>query len=436
VALAAFVAGLILFGFATPTFAATKRRVTATATATVSAAVSVKTSRTATVVATMGTPPRYFTGSAASTSTVRASATARASGSATVTGTGSLSRLRSQARALALARAKKVALSRARASASAKATSASASKAQAAATALAKSRAIAAAHAVNPTGSLVLAVVATGAASAPCGGTLPKAGGGTWVCTFSDEFTGSALDPRKWTALTTQATGYRAGDSCFVNSPSNVAVSAGALHLTVRKTVPFTCHTGHGDVTTTQTAANVASIDKFSQTYGRFAVRAKFPATTIAGLQASLWLWPQSYTYGMLWPLSGEIDIAEEYSIHPDRAIPYVHYLFDPATVDLKTNTNVTTNNNCLVTNVGAYHQYAVEWTPTSMTITFDGKTCLVNHWLAVGSLLTPLLGSAPFNQPFFLALTQAVGDGTNAYQPGTTPLPGTTTIDWVRVWK
>jgi hypothetical protein len=43
---------------------------------------------------------------------------------------------------------------------------------------------------------------------------------------------------------------------------------------------------------------------------------------------------------------------------------------------------------------------------------------------------------AAPFDQPFFIALTQALGVGTNALDPSSTPLPATTSIDYVRVWK
>jgi hypothetical protein len=42
----------------------------------------------------------------------------------------------------------------------------------------------------------------------------------------------------------------------------------------------------------------------------------------------------------------------------------------------------------------------------------------------------------APFNQPFFISLTQALGAGANALEPSATPLPATTSIDYVRVWK
>jgi hypothetical protein len=44
-----------------------------------------------------------------------------------------------------------------------------------------------------------------------------------------------------------------------------------------------------------------------------------------------------------------------------------------------------------------------------------------------------PSTGSEPFNEPFFIALTQALGVGTNAFSSTSTPLPATTEVDWVR---
>ena len=362
---------------------------------------SVTLSRFAEVVATLDTsPPQYFTGRGTASSTVTASAATQPGAEA-------------RARALARGQARAEAIANARASA----------------TALA--------NAADPSRTPRLSLVAVGdPAFRPCDGPLPKPNGGQWKCSFDDEFSGTALDPRKWTPVTTQESRYAAGDSCFVDDPHNIALKRGTLRLTVRKTAPITCPTTTGPITTTQTAANVASMNKFSQAYGRFAVRAKFPATTIAGLHAALWLWPQSYTYGMLWPLSGEIDIAELYTAYPDRVIPYLHYVFDPATVDVAAQRNVPTNNYCLVKHVGRYHEYAVVWTPDAMKIIFDKTVCMVDHWSALDGALTPLKGSAPFDQPFFIALTQAVGVAGNAFDPNKTPLPGTTTIDWVRVWK
>jgi hypothetical protein len=60
--------------------------------------------------------------------------------------------------------------------------------------------------------------------------------------------------------------------------------------------------------------------------------------------------------------------------------------------------------------------------------VLFDGRTCLLDRYVS--------LGRSPFDQPFFLALTQTLGIQTNAYRPGRTPLPATMQVDWVRVWK
>ena len=40
------------------------------------------------------------------------------------------------------------------------------------------------------------------------------------------------------------------------------------------------------------------------------------------------------------------------------------------------------------------------------------------------------------FDWPSFVALTQALGVGTNAFDPATTPVPATTQVDYVHVWE
>jgi beta-glucanase (GH16 family) len=275
-----------------------------------------------------------------------------------------------------------------------------------------------------------------GAATAPvkCGGPrIVKAGGGYWTCTFDDEFSSYRIDASKWTVVTTAASGITGGGACFVNSSQNIHQFAGHLYLTVRKvTAPIRCIKPHGSVAASYTAATVATAGSFAQAYGRFSIRAKFPAATVAGLHSALWLWPKDATKFGAWPRSGEIDIGEEYSLHADRVVPYVHYVYDPRTVNLGTNTNVPTNNYCLVKQVNQWHVYTVEWTPRTITIFYDNQICLIDNYVAAA----PLRNGAPFNQPFFVALTQSLGIAANSYVPGSTPLPATTQVDWVRVWK
>jgi beta-glucanase (GH16 family) len=259
-----------------------------------------------------------------------------------------------------------------------------------------------------------------------CGGTtIYKSNGSAWTCTFDDEFNATSLDTSLWAPVLTSSAGYHSGAECFVNSPNNISESGGYLNLTARaEAAPFTCSSPYGSYTTQYTSGSVTTGGKFSQTYGRFEVRAAFPAATVAGLQSSLWLYPNNGTKYGAWPTSGEIDIAEAYSLYPDQVIPYIHYT--PAAPD----PNVT-NDNCLIS-PASFHSYVVEWTASAMTVSFDGTTCLVDTW----NPAAPLAAPQPFDQPFYLALTQALGIGTNAFDPATTTLPATTLVDYVRVWK
>jgi beta-glucanase (GH16 family) len=261
-----------------------------------------------------------------------------------------------------------------------------------------------------------------------------KPDGSAWTCSFDDEFdstTGdaNALNTSVWTPQQTAASGFTTGQYpyyvCYVNSPNNISVSGGALHLTVRQeTTPVNCGGGPNYYT----GGMVSSAYSFSQTYGRFEVRAQLPPTTVAGLQETLWLWPVNSTLYGSWPASGEVDFSEFYSQYSNLDVPYIHYNY--STSDPATNTNTVTAYNCQIS-VGQYNVYAVVWSPGTFTITVNGQNCLTDNYVP-SNVASP----APFNQPFFIALTQALGEGSNAFNPSSTPLPATTSIDYVRVWK
>jgi beta-glucanase (GH16 family) len=286
----------------------------------------------------------------------------------------------------------------------------------------------------------------TGTGTAPsiqshptCGGESlrPKPSGGTWTCSFDDEFSSatgdaSSLNTSWWTPQDTATSGYTTGPltdrACYVNSTNNISVSGGALHLTARREPGlFLC--GLSSLSITQyTSGMVSTSNSFHQTYGRFEVRALLPQTTVAGLQETLWLWPVKDKLFGSWPASGEVDFSEFYSQYSSLDIPYIHYNYN--TVNKATNTNVVTNN-CQIS-LSQYNDYAVTWSPGSFQITINGSACLTDNYQPDGGLTSP----QPFNQPFFISLTQALGTGTNTFDPSRTPLPATTSIDYVRVWK
>ncbi|UUW90390.1 glycoside hydrolase family 16 protein [Pimelobacter simplex] len=258
-----------------------------------------------------------------------------------------------------------------------------------------------------------------------CGGERPvKTGGGRYTCSFDDDFNGTALDMTKWVVQETAVTGISAlGKGCYVNNPNNVRVSGGQLLLTSRKESSyFQCQSPFGTYTTERTAATIGSYGLFNQTYGRFEFRAKMPATTITGIHSALWLYPQKHTYGG-WPNSGEVDVAEWFSADASRVYPSVHYAGE--------DTRLSTGYNCRILATSQFHRYAVEWTPTSMRFLYDNRVCYTHTWTPA----SPLTAPQPFDQPFYVVLTQVFGGAWNAIT-AQTPTSATMTVDWVRVWK
>jgi beta-glucanase (GH16 family) len=252
-----------------------------------------------------------------------------------------------------------------------------------------------------------------------CQGTTPLGLPGTWNCTFDDEFNGATLNTGNWLPQVTASSGYVNGaTACYEDNPDTISVSGGYLNLTALQVAPFTCPDGSSSFTTTSEAGMVSTAGLFDQTYGAFEVSAKLPPSVVEGLQETMWLYPQNLTYGA-WPASGEIDFAEFYSEYPGLDVPYIHYS------QSSTDPNVTSYG-CLI-NQDSFNTYGVDWTPSAITVLYNGQPCLVDH---------PTTGSEPFDQPFFIALTQALGVGTNAFTPGVTELPATTQVDWVRAWS
>jgi uncharacterized repeat protein (TIGR02543 family) len=260
---------------------------------------------------------------------------------------------------------------------------------------------------------------------ANCQNTQPLSMQGAWSCTFDDEFNGTSLDTTKWTPQLTANSGYTTGTAagwpCYVDNPSTISESGGYLDLSVvQEAAPVSCADGYS---TPFEAGMVSTYGKFNQTYGAYEVNAELPASVAKGLQETFWLYPQTLTYGA-WPHSGETDFAEFYSQYPTLDVPYIHYT-EAASGD----PNVTAYN-CTI-NQGQFNTYGMDWQPGTLTIYLNGNVCLVDH----PNPAAPLASPEPFNDPFFLALTQALGSGTDAYVPGATQLPATTLIDWVRAW-
>ena len=235
--------------------------------------------------------------------------------------------------------------------------------------------------------------------------------------------------------MLTSTSGYTTGpfgaQVCYVDNPDTISESGGTLNLSVVQVPWFACNQPGGwPLGTAYEGGMVESHGLFSQEYGYFQVRAAMPPSTVPGLQETLWLYPENEMLYGPWPNSGEIDYGEFYSNYPDNDVSAVHY---PGSGN---DPNANAEGRCSgASTAGQYNTYALSWTPTTMTTYFNGVPCITDVYAPY--VMWPDSAPAPFNQPFFLAFTQALGmDTSDSFQPGTTQLPATTKIDWVRVWQ
>ncbi|MFL6158913.1 MAG: family 16 glycosylhydrolase [Marmoricola sp.] len=265
-----------------------------------------------------------------------------------------------------------------------------------------------------------------------CGGDAPaRADGTTWTCTFDDEFDGPTLDRRYWAVQTTRKSGFTTGTSamyaCAADTPDTVAVDQGNLNLSlVELPAVSRCR---ANKSSKYAFGQVMHFQTFSQTYGKYEVRAKIPDLDVPGSQQSFWLWPKKNTYGA-WPASGEIDFAELYSSRPNLDRPYLHYL--PGKTTAGSNDNIT-HANCPI-RPGEYNTYGLEWKPGQLTVLLNGDVCFTDDYSSAAAAFQGKY--SPFDKPFYLSLTQAMGTTGNVYDPAVVPEKVTTQIDYVRIWK
>jgi beta-glucanase (GH16 family) len=266
---------------------------------------------------------------------------------------------------------------------------------------------------------------AQAATSDACGAVLTKADGTTWTCSFVDDFDGKALDPSKWITQQTSLTGFRSGQTCFTTSDKNIKVLRGELSLTARmERGKFLCKSPSGDFTTIYTGGMIGTRTKFSQAYGRFEVRAKYPDVAVSGVHGGFWMYPLNNTYGA-WPASGEIDVAEWFSNDPTLVLPSLHYNGRDASLD--------SGWGCRVTDPWNYHTYTLDWEPTGISVAIDGTTCFSR----VAEPDSPLMWPQPFDKPFSMILNMGVGPGSGSNAvTSATPLPATYVVDYAKAWR
>lgn len=253
------------------------------------------------------------------------------------------------------------------------------------------------------------------AAAPSCGKRIAKPSGGRWKCAFADDFKGHRLARTKWRPMTTATTGFTMGGECDVDDPGHIRVGHGVLTLTVTKGPSKWC----GWYPTPYQSGMVFT--KYAQAYGRFEARVKFPAGE--RFASGFWMWPKEMAYGKQ---SGEIDIAEHFGAYPSSVTSHIHIIDGIG--------DRGTGGYCDVADpAGRFHKYTVEWLPTGFRFLYDGVPCeTISSWDPPSPLIVP----QPFDQPFFMLLTLALGNKDSLIGEGGSDFPASMQVDYVRAWK
>jgi beta-glucanase (GH16 family) len=165
-----------------------------------------------------------------------------------------------------------------------------------------------------------------------------------WRQVFADDFTGNAIDDRKWGLYE----GQPAGDPGGWWEPSHVEVGDGVVKLRSYRDPRF----GNRWV-----SGGMSSARALTQRYGKYEVRFRVDAGY--GIAAALLLWPTADH----WP--PEIDFAEHGGENRVRRhmTATLHQGEDDRTIQRTVEADFT-----------CWHTMGVEWTPGRLVYTLDGR--------------------------------------------------------------
>jgi beta-glucanase (GH16 family) len=219
---------------------------------------------------------------------------------------------------------------------------------------------------------------------------FPKSLGMHWtmVTRASTDFTGKSVDKSTWDVYDSKGNG-----GVGWRRPSAIAVESNALRIKAK-----------GDV-------SGGLSQKFSQTYGRWVVRAKMEKGN--GYGPALLLWPDSEN----WPEDGEIDFLELPKGDRSEALMTSHWGADNA----QASHGVTGD-------YSQWHTYTVDWLPDRLVFYIDD----IEQWRVTDPAAIP-------TKPMHLALQNDIGacnDGWIGCRDASTPATVSLWVSSVRVYS
>jgi beta-glucanase (GH16 family) len=239
---------------------------------------------------------------------------------------------------------------------------------------------------MRPTAILLCALLTLVATQNPVGAA-------DWELVWSDEFSGSSLDPAKWDPQIgtgcPSLCGWGNNELQYYRA-ENATVANGMLTIEAREEF----YGGRN-----YTSARLRTLGRADWLYGRFEMRAKLP--TGKGLWPAFWMLPSDSIYGV-WAASGEIDIMEIKGSQPNRVSGTIHF-----GGSWPENTFAGQSTTLASGDFGDdFHVFAVEWEPTELRWYLDGRLYATQtNWWSNGQPFP-----APFDEDFHLLLNVAVG--------------------------
>ncbi|MEU8263262.1 family 16 glycosylhydrolase [Micromonospora sp. NPDC048999] len=253
--------------------------------------------------------------------------------------------------------------------------------------------------------------------------TSAPAAAGPGAITWSDDFNGpagAAPDASKW-RYDIGGSGWGNNElEYYTSSTRNAALDGnGNLVITARKENPsgYSCWYGSCQYTSARLLTN----GTFSQAYGRFEARIKIPRGQ--GIWPAFWMLGNDIATNP-WPNSGEIDIMENIGREPSTVHGSLHGPGYSGGNPLTGQTSLPGGQAL----ADAFHTYAVDWAPDSITWYLDGVAYLRKTPADAGN------NRWVFNHPFFMIMNVAVGGNWPGSPDGSSVYPQTMTIDYVRV--
>ncbi|MFF2852168.1 lectin [Streptomyces sp. NPDC058001] len=240
--------------------------------------------------------------------------------------------------------------------------------------------------------------------------------------TFSDTFdgpAGSAVDSGKWQIETGDNVNNH--ERQYYTAGNNNAALDGQGHLviTARRENPQNYQCWYGRCEYTSARLNTAG--KFTSQYGHVEARLKVPR--------GQGMWPAFWMLGndigqVGWPNSGEIDIMENVGFEPSTVHGTLHGPGYSGSGGIGAGYTLPGGQAF----ADAFHTFAVDWAPDSITWSVDGNVYQRRTPADLGGR------SWVFNKPFFMILNLAVGGYWPGDPDGSTSFPQQLVVDHVQV--